>query len=56
MNFSRRCHRQLAMLRDTCSKALLDAMVLLGSTLVWADLPTMEAPSRGEGSGLIDAF
>ena len=56
MNFSRRCHRQLAMLRDTCSKALLDAMVLLGSTLVWADLPTMEAPSRGEGSGLIDTI
>ncbi|MBS7847205.1 TIGR03745 family integrating conjugative element membrane protein [Pseudomonas fluorescens] len=56
MNFSRRCHRQLAMLRDTCSKALLGAMVLLGSTLVWADLPTMEAPSRGEGSGLIDTI
>ena len=29
---------------------------LLSSTLVWADLPTMEAPSRGEGSGLIDTI
>ena len=56
MNFSRRCHRQLAMLRDTCSKALLGGLVLLSSTLAWADLPTMEAPSRGEGSGLIDTI
>lgn len=56
MNFSRRCHRPLAMLQDTCSKALLGGLVLLSSTLVWADLPTMEAPSRGEGSGLIDTI
>lgn len=56
MNFSRGCHRPLAMLRDTCSKALLGGLVLLSSTLAWADLPTMEAPSRGEGSGLIDTI
>lgn len=56
MNLSRRCHRPLAMLRDTCFKALLGGLVLLSSTLVWADLPTMEAPSRGEGSGLIDTI
>ncbi|MNT08897.1 hypothetical protein D3C72_1436550 [compost metagenome] len=56
MNFSRRCLRPLAMLRDMCSKALLGGLVLLSSTLAWADLPTMEAPSRGEGSGLIDTI
>ncbi|TNB81556.1 TIGR03745 family integrating conjugative element membrane protein [Pseudomonas sp. Fig-3] len=56
MNRSHRCHRPLTMLRDTCSQALLGGLVLLSSTLVWADLPTMEAPSRGEGSGLIDTI
>ncbi|MNE04797.1 integrating conjugative element membrane protein [Pseudomonas laurylsulfativorans] len=56
MNFSRGCYRPLAMLRGTCSKALLGGLVLLSSTLAWADLPTMEAPSRGEGSGLIDTI
>lgn len=56
MNFSRGCYRPLAMLQDTCSKALLGGLVLLSSTLAWADLPTMEAPSRGEGSGLIDTI
>jgi len=56
MNFSRRCYRPLAMLLDMCSKALLGGLVLLSSTLAWADLPTMEAPSRGEGSGLIDTI
>ncbi|WP_223527617.1 TIGR03745 family integrating conjugative element membrane protein [Pseudomonas sp. GL-R-19] len=56
MNLSRRCHRSLAFLRETCLKALLGGLVLLSSTLVWADLPTMEAPSRGEGSGLIDTI
>lgn len=56
MNLSRRCHRPLAMLRDTCSQALFGGLVLLSSTLAWADLPTMEAPSRGEGSGLIDTI
>ncbi|USX36196.1 TIGR03745 family integrating conjugative element membrane protein [Pseudomonas putida] len=53
MNLSRHCHR---LLRDTCSKTLLGGLVLLSSTLAWADLPTMEAPSRGEGSGLIDTI
>lgn len=56
MNLSRRCHRPLATLQDTCTKALLGGVVLLSSTLAWADLPTMEAPSRGEGSGLIDTI
>jgi len=56
MNLSRGCHRPLAMLQETCSKALLAGLVLLSSTLAWADLPTMEAPSRGEGSGLIDTI
>ncbi|MNL33122.1 hypothetical protein D3C87_1550160 [compost metagenome] len=56
MNFYRGCHHSLAMLRGTCSKALLGGLVLLSSTLAWADLPTMEAPSRGEGSGLIDTI
>ncbi|WP_223462100.1 TIGR03745 family integrating conjugative element membrane protein [Pseudomonas sp. GL-RE-19] len=56
MNLSRRCNRPLAMLRDACSKALLGGLVLLSSVLAWADLPTMEAPSRGEGSGLIDTI
>ena len=56
MNLSRRCHRSFAFLRETCLKALLGGLVLLSSTLVWADLPTMEAPSRGEGSGLIDTI
>lgn len=56
MNFSRSCHRPLALLRDCCSKAVLGGLVLLSSTLAWADLPTMEAPSRGEGAGLIDTI
>jgi len=56
MNLSRRCHRPLALLRESCSQVLLGGLVLLSSTLAWADLPTMEAPSRGEGSGLIDTI
>ncbi len=36
--------------------SLFGGLGLLSSTLVWADLPTMEAPSRGEGSGLIDTI
>ncbi|MNJ44361.1 hypothetical protein D3C77_394110 [compost metagenome] len=56
MNLSHRFHRPLPLLRDTCSKALFGSLVLLSSTLAWADLPTMEAPSRGEGSGLIDTI
>ncbi|WP_409313448.1 TIGR03745 family integrating conjugative element membrane protein [Pseudomonas putida] len=56
MNTSRHCHRPRLKLRATCSKALFIGMVLLSSALAWADLPTMEAPSRGEGSGLIDTI
>lgn len=56
MKPSRHSHRPLLLLRDTCSKTLVGGMVLLSSTLAWADLPTMEAPSRGEGSGLIDTI
>lgn len=56
MNISRRCHRPLALLRESHSQILFGGLVLLSSTLVWADLPTMEAPSRGEGSGLIDTI
>lgn len=52
----RHCYRPLLLLRDTCSEALFGGLVLLSSTLAWADLPTMEAPSRGEGSGLIDTI
>lgn len=56
MNLSRRCHLPLALLHTTCSKLMVSGSVLLSSTLAWADLPTMEAPSRGEGSGLIDTI
>ncbi|OUM38259.1 integrating conjugative element membrane protein [Pseudomonas putida] len=56
MNLSRQCHRPLALLRESYSQVLLGGLVLLSSTLAWADLPTMEAPSRGEGSGLIDTI
>lgn len=56
MNLSRCCHRPSLLLRATCSKALVGGLVLVSSTLAWADLPTMEAPSRGEGSGLIDTI
>ncbi|MCO7054923.1 TIGR03745 family integrating conjugative element membrane protein [Pseudomonas juntendi] len=56
MKLSRRCLLPLLLLRATCTKALFGSLVLLSSTLAWADLPTMEAPSRGEGSGLIDTI
>jgi len=56
MNLSRRYHRPLTLLRESCSQALFGGLLLLSSTLTWADLPTMEAPSRGEGSGLIDTI
>lgn len=56
MNLSRRCHTPLVLLRESSSQVLFGGLVLLNSTLVWADLPTMEAPSRGEGSGLIDTI
>ena len=56
MKLSRRSHRPLALLRESSSQVLCGGLVLLSSTLAWADLPTMEAPSRGEGSGLIDTI
>ncbi|MEE1917724.1 TIGR03745 family integrating conjugative element membrane protein [Pseudomonas asiatica] len=56
MNLSRRCHRPLTLLRESCSQVLFGGFVLVSSTLARADLPTMEAPSRGEGSGLIDTI
>ncbi|HDS1733423.1 TIGR03745 family integrating conjugative element membrane protein [Pseudomonas sp. BP8] len=56
MNLSRRCHHPLTLFRKSCSQVLVGSLVLLSSTLAWADLPTMEAPSRGEGSGLIDTI
>ncbi|WP_409287299.1 TIGR03745 family integrating conjugative element membrane protein [Pseudomonas guariconensis] len=56
MKLSHHCHRSLLLLRSTCSKALLGGLVLLSSMFARADLPTMEAPSRGEGSGLIDTI
>lgn len=56
MNLSRRCLLTLLRLRATYTKALFSGLVLLSSTLARADLPTMEAPSRGEGSGLIDTI
>lgn len=56
MNLSRRCRLPLLLLRATYTKVLFGGLVLLSSTLAMADLPTMEAPSRGEGSGLIDTI
>ncbi|MFK0270514.1 TIGR03745 family integrating conjugative element membrane protein [Pseudomonas asiatica] len=56
MKLSRLTKRPLLLLRDTCSKALFGSLVLLSSKFASADLPTMEAPSRGEGAGLIDTI
>ena len=56
MKLSRHCLLPLLRLRAIYTKALFGGSVLLSSTLARADLPTMEAPSRGEGSGLIDTI
>lgn len=56
MNLSHRYQHPLTPLGDTCLRALFGGLVLLSSALARADLPTMEAPSRGEGSGLIDTI
>lgn len=56
MNLSLGYQRPLTQLRDIFSRSLFGCFVLLSSTFAWADLPTMEAPSRGEGSGLIDTI
>lgn len=56
MNFSHRCHMPVTALRDKGTKALIGSQLLLSSTLAWADLPTMQAPSRGEGASLIETI
>jgi integrating conjugative element membrane protein (TIGR03745 family) len=43
-------------LRDHTTQRLLGLLLVLGPGLAMADLPTMEAPSRGEGSGLIETI
>ena len=43
-------------LRDRTTQRLLGLLLVLGPGLAMADLPTMEAPSRGEGSGLIETI
>ncbi|CRI57814.1 TIGR03745 family integrating conjugative element membrane protein [Pseudomonas sp. CCOS 191] len=56
MKLFRRCLLPQLLLRATYTNVLFGGLVLLCSTLARADLPTMEAPSRGEGSGLIDTI
>ncbi|MDH0131733.1 TIGR03745 family integrating conjugative element membrane protein [Pseudomonas asiatica] len=56
MKLSRCCLLPLLLRRATYAKTLFGILVLLSLTLARADLPTMEAPSRGEGSGLIDTI
>jgi integrating conjugative element membrane protein (TIGR03745 family) len=43
-------------LRDRASQRLIGLLLVLGPSLAFAELPTMEAPSRGEGSGLIETI
>jgi integrating conjugative element membrane protein (TIGR03745 family) len=43
-------------LRDRASQRLIGLLMVLGPSLAFAELPTMEAPSRGEGSGLIETI
>ncbi|WP_425914600.1 TIGR03745 family integrating conjugative element membrane protein [Pseudomonas sp. GWSMS-1] len=43
-------------LRDHTTQRLLGLLLVLGPSLAMAELPTMEAPSRGEGSGLIETI
>lgn len=38
------------------NRQLLGLLLALGPTLVWAALPQMEAPSRGQGSGLVETI
>lgn len=37
-------------------RRLIGLLLVLGPTLVWAALPQMEAPSRGQGSGLVETI
>jgi integrating conjugative element membrane protein (TIGR03745 family) len=43
-------------LRDGASQRLIGLLLVLGPSLAFAELPAMEAPSRGEGSGLIETI
>jgi integrating conjugative element membrane protein (TIGR03745 family) len=43
-------------LRNHTTQRLLGLLLVLGPSLAMAELPTMEAPSRGEGSGLIETI
>ena len=43
-------------LRDRASQRLIGLLLVLGPSLALAALPTMEAPSRGEGTGLIETI
>ena len=43
-------------LRQRLQQGLLGSLLILISSLAFADLPTMEAPSRGEGTGLIETI
>ncbi|SFQ19584.1 TIGR03745 family integrating conjugative element membrane protein [Pseudomonas borbori] len=43
-------------LQDRASQRLIGLLLILGPGLTFAELPTMEAPSRGEGSGLIETI
>lgn len=38
------------------NQRLMGLLLALGPTLVWAALPQMEAPSRGQGSGLVETI
>lgn len=43
-------------LRQRLQQCFLVSLLILMSGLAFADLPTMEAPSRGEGTGLIETI
>lgn len=43
-------------LRDRANQRLIGLLLALGPSLALAELPTMEAPSRGEGTGLIETI
>lgn len=43
-------------IRQRLQQCFLGSLLILMSGLAFADLPTMEAPSRGEGTGLIETI
>lgn len=43
-------------LRAPINRRLMGLLLVLGPTVVWAALPQMEAPSRGQGSGLVETI